>query len=143
METNKERSGSLKLPEHGAGVGQGIEARVVALEGAHEGLRHAVGFGTRDWREARNQVELAQMNDPASGKLAVSVIVSTYHRPDALDLVFSALAVLFSCCGEKHIGPFPAKLHNAFNVQCRLLRTVAASPSIVTVHVLLTATYGP
>ena len=47
-----------KLPEHGAGVGQGIEARIVALEGAYEGLRHAGGFGTRDWREARNQVEL-------------------------------------------------------------------------------------
>lgn len=68
METNKERSGSLKLPEHGAGVGQGIEARVVALEGAHEGLRHAVGFGTRDWREARNQVELASYGPDASKK---------------------------------------------------------------------------
>ena len=26
-----------KLPEHGAGVGQGIEARIVAFEGAHKG----------------------------------------------------------------------------------------------------------
>ena len=47
-----------KLTEDGAGVGQGIEARIVGLEGAHEGLRHAVGFGTRDWREAHDQVEL-------------------------------------------------------------------------------------
>ena len=28
-----------KLPEHGAGVGQGIKARIVALEGTNEGLR--------------------------------------------------------------------------------------------------------
>ena len=31
------------------------------------------------------------MNNPSSDKLAVSVIVSTYNRPDALDLALSAL----------------------------------------------------
>ena len=30
--------------------------------------------------------------NPASNALAVSVIVSTYNRPDALDMVLSALA---------------------------------------------------
>ena len=36
-----------KLPYRRACVGQGIEARIVAFEGAQIGLRHAVGLNCR------------------------------------------------------------------------------------------------
>ena len=71
-----------KLPEHGAGVGQGIEARIVALEGSYEGLSQAVGFGTRDWREARNQVELGG----ESARLLRRIGPSRRERPPAWQL---------------------------------------------------------
>ena len=63
-----------KLPEHGAGIGQGIEARIVAFEGAHKGLRQAVGFGTRDRREARNQVELGGKIARVPGRIRRPVV---------------------------------------------------------------------
>ena len=63
-----------KLPEHGAGVGPGSEARIVAFEGTHKGLGQAVGFWTRHWREARNQVELGGGIARVLGRMGLPVV---------------------------------------------------------------------
>ena len=47
-----------QLVEHGSGVGFGADADVVALEGTHEGPRHAVALRPLDWRGARDQAHV-------------------------------------------------------------------------------------
>lgn len=48
---------SRDLPERGFGVRQGVQAQIVALEGLHEGLGHAVGLRAPDRSEAGNEVQ--------------------------------------------------------------------------------------
>src|SRR3954462_6505671 len=45
------------LPWHGRRIRQGGYARVIALEGLHEGFGHSVGLGALHRREARDEVQ--------------------------------------------------------------------------------------
>ncbi len=51
---------ALELSEDDRGVRARVAADVVALEGLHERLRHAVGLRTTNRREASRQAELVR-----------------------------------------------------------------------------------
>ena len=55
--------------ESGSGIGDRADPDIVALEGLHEGLGHAVALGAFDRGEARGQVEgQGDLDGPVGGE---------------------------------------------------------------------------
>ena len=63
-----------QLLDHGLRVGSGVDADVVALEGADERLGHAVGLRTADRRRERHQADVAGEGAGITRGVAAAVV---------------------------------------------------------------------